>query len=853
MGWCEPMILKELWLRNIRSYTEERVSFPQGTILLSGDIGSGKSTILLAIEFALFGASRPDLPAEMLLRKGTNLGEVELRFSLHDAISVQDAIPTQDATSVQDNSVQDAIPTQDATSVQDGGSVEHNPADIIIHRTIKREKVGIKQLPGYIIRNQQKKELMPVELKAEMVSLLGYPEDVIGKNKNYIFRYTVYTPQEEMKLILLDDAEARLDVLRKIFNVDKYKVIRENLQLYLRQLRTDMAVLQAKVQPLEELKVRAEGLQEELRVLGEQEEHLRPQIEDILQQREHLNKQVGQWEQKQQEYRELQLTLQLQRSLLGEKEKQLASSQQSLEQVHLQLTRLMLPEGATLEEVTNSVKEVDSALSKTIQERTGTQARLVHLQKVKEEVEGELHAAALQLQAIPDKEQLLGLLGKEVANKETWKQKQQQLQELFERTAGLITKNETILSQSRSLMERIATLVQCPTCCQDVTSTHKEVIRAQEEQKIKQADNLLFELKKKRSQIYQQREEAVTMLEGIILKERQLVKVRMELGMLQDKKELVAQRQEQFSRIQEEHQQVREQLRQWQDDSVLEALQQEKQRQQELANMLIRRELLEKQKEELEQRRQQLLDERGKLEGTISSLQSELLTREDLSLELLQKKGQLLALEEQEKTLLQERAKMQAQKVGVEKQQAEMHRSLQEMLREKSQLIRRQEQHHWLDEFFLNLTYTIEKQVMISIHQLFSQLFQEWFSLLIDNEQMTARLDDGFTPVIEQNGYDMSFENLSGGERTSAALAYRLALNKVINDVIHAIRTKDLLILDEPTDGFSSEQLDKVREVLERLAIKQIVLVSHEAKMESMVERVLRVGKEGHVSRVISC
>lgn len=139
---------------------------------------------------------------------------------------------------------------------------------------------------------------------------------------------------------------------------------------------------------------------------------------------------------------------------------------------------------------------------------------------------------------------------------------------------------------------------------------------------------------------------------------------------------------------------------------------------------------------------------------------------------------------------------------------------------------------------------------MLNIHGLFNQLFQEWFSILIEDENVYAKLDDSFSPVIEQNGYEVSFQTLSGGEKTSAALAYRLALNKVINDVVSQIRTKDLLILDEPTDGFSSEQLDKVRDVLDRLGLKQIILVSHESKVESFVSNVIRIVKEGHVSEV---
>jgi len=48
-------------LRNIRSYTFQTIDFSDGSTLLIGDIGSGKTTILLAVEFALFGLIKGDL------------------------------------------------------------------------------------------------------------------------------------------------------------------------------------------------------------------------------------------------------------------------------------------------------------------------------------------------------------------------------------------------------------------------------------------------------------------------------------------------------------------------------------------------------------------------------------------------------------------------------------------------------------------------------------------------------------------------------------------------------------------------------------------------------------------------
>ena len=73
----------------------------------------------------------------------------------------------------------------------------------------------------------------------------------------------------------------------------------------------------------------------------------------------------------------------------------------------------------------------------------------------------------------------------------------------------------------------------------------------------------------------------------------------------------------------------------------------------------------------------------------------------------------------------------------------------------------------------------------------------------------------------------------------------------VINKMIDTIQTKDILILDEPTDGFSTDQLDKLRNVLNELKLNQIIIVSHEQKMDAYVDNIIRMHKDNHVSRII--
>lgn len=154
---------------------------------------------------------------------------------------------------------------------------------------------------------------------------------------------------------------------------------------------------------------------------------------------------------------------------------------------------------------------------------------------------------------------------------------------------------------------------------------------------------------------------------------------------------------------------------------------------------------------------------------------------------------------------------------------------------------------NWLSKNFTPLLSSIERNVMIKLKTEFSNLFAEWFSMLV-SDTFDVRLDDEFTPIIEYQDYEIDYSYLSGGERTAIALAYRLSLNQVVNSILSKIKTKDVVILDEPTDGFSEQQLDKMRDVLEQLNVKQLIIVSHEQKIEGFVENVIRLKKENGVS-----
>ena len=142
------MKINKIKLENIRSYLNQEINLPEGTVLLSGDIGSGKSTILLATEFALFGLEKG--MGQGLLRNGKDSGSVELYLDL------------------------------------DG-------KDVVIKRVLKRSDKSVKQDAGYILVDGKKEDRTATELKAKVLELLNYPKDYNKGKRIAVQVYCLYS------------------------------------------------------------------------------------------------------------------------------------------------------------------------------------------------------------------------------------------------------------------------------------------------------------------------------------------------------------------------------------------------------------------------------------------------------------------------------------------------------------------------------------------------------------------------------------------------------------------------------------------------------------------------------------
>jgi exonuclease SbcC len=116
----------------------------------------------------------------------------------------------------------------------------------------------------------------------------------------------------------------------------------------------------------------------------------------------------------------------------------------------------------------------------------------------------------------------------------------------------------------------------------------------------------------------------------------------------------------------------------------------------------------------------------------------------------------------------------------------------------------------------------------------------------VEGPAISIKIDENYTPIIEgEKGYERNTINLSGGERTLLAFAYRLGLGQLIMQwrVGHGL---PMLLLDEPTESLGREDgsIDRLAESLSRLkTVEQIIAVTHSESFAEKADHVIRLGK----------
>ncbi|MGB7902340.1 MAG: AAA family ATPase [Halobacteriota archaeon] len=666
------MIIKSIKLQNIRSYEDAIIDLPRGVTLFEGESGSGKSSILMSIEFALFGFVEKGM-GDALLRKRENRGSVSLIF-------------------------------------------ESDKSEYTIYRPLERAGRYVRQGDGgYIDTPDGRLPLSAADLKVKILEILDFNESASTNAESKIYRYAIFTPQEEMKLILDYNPDARLETLRKALRLEYYKIAIDNATELAKEFKAKAAELEAGADGLETDKTECQDLVK--RINGDQQTVQKHQQREV------------------------------------ELKQKLADLQTQLNQFHDEQNEAIRIE-AIIPELQKQISEKAESINKS--EKSLNEAQ-------REQIERNREIKQKKSQGPPTSK-----------SKSELDDELQQREEHYER----LKSTRSIIQNRLEDYKKISKDGKCTTCgrladrSQFAKKSHDESLKSAEV--TRKIEESLQEINATRDLItkiteYNDLQEGIASLEAYALTSQQEIDT--QKGAIANAKKNI--------RVEKQR------------------LEEHKRQAKKLSGLTHKLSKLETQK--------------NKSDTELREYQMQIASVET-SIKHNQQRKLALGLDIAKKTLKIQNAAI---------------------LR-----------HHnaWLKNYFVPTVENIETHVLNTYQHEFDQLFQRWLAVLIDDPTKMVTIDRKFTPVLQQSGQDQLMKHLSGGERTSVALAYRLALNVLVRQI--SSLQPDLLILDEPTDGFDDDQLIKVGDLLSELGCSQTIIVSHQKELESFADQVFSITKK---------
>ena len=802
------MIINSIVIDNIRSYVGRNdIDFSPGTSLFKGDIGSGKSTVLMAIEFALFGSS-PQKP-ESLLRKNEDTGYVILDFS-------------------------------------------ENKKRYEIKRALKKTRNGINQDPKNTwLRTEGTKELLsPSELKQRILEILQFNESAAINAGSRIFRYAIFTPQEAMKAVLTDPP-MRLETIRKAFQMEKYSTAIDNSRTLLSEINIQMKIAKEKFSNISELESQIKSSKDDIETTKDIISKKQVVITDLDDSIVAVKATIEELYEKNKTRIRLISDINNLKHMIGEKNNFVLQMNKNLEKHNNILDQLKnrldeLESKKKLPNTSMSVDEIESKIQKfqriynDLQQQKAkkrfTVDKISSLDAELADTHSDMNDASSDLQS----------LQKQSDECNEFEPKfEDQMTDLRQKQTHIRVKLDQLKTEINTFSQLGS---KCPTCKQSIDEEHARTILEYKKTEMHMLDNnivpITTDIEHLKSKMNQNKEQQ-SLLETKLSNVQNVIKTINERDNLQNTLRSIDAGIRMFTI----------QYSEFGSDDPLGALSKLKddlvQYNNISDNIWRDKQTMQNTNETIEQTHNNIQNTTLKIseyQSSIGLYTSQLESFENVDGTINVAKNNLNQLQTQ---LSSARSDLAVAKSNLLHNEDALKKNIEQLSISqtwKSKYNVLSQSYEWLDKFFIDSVKTIERQVLLSILEKFNEQYNDLYSKLIDDRTKTSRIDESFTPVVEQDGYEYKIDYLSGGERTSIALAYRLTLNILVRDS-DSLKSS-LLILDEPTDGFSPNQLTKVREILQETNSEQIILVSHERNLESCADHVFEVLKIEGVSSI---
>lgn len=798
------MRLISLRLWNIRSYREATIEFGDGVNLFEGDIGSGKSSILLAVEFALFGLA--EVASASLLRHGEKEGGVELVFGVKDR-------------------------TVKAT------------------RKLRRSGSGASVKDCILEVDGRETRLSSNEMRQQVLELLEYGERRNPRARLDIFTYSVYTPQEDMRTVLTNDTKMRnqrKDTLRRALDLEEYDQAASNLDRVRLQLDNDAGELRGMASDIDDVKVdlleaerdwRAE--QDRLATAKEDADAASSRVEEAATRFAKLKEGEARYREALTVAKEMEASLARAEGEMRELAAKVDAGRTNAEELGKVRARIEESSGQLVELEGMEIAETRLVrLQGELKEAIGDLERKRAQLDVAEEASRRYKDAEKELEGIEDPAEGLGDIQKDL---EVLRSKGVGLEHEVRR---LEQETEAIDSEDGELttLEGEAT---CPKCRQPLTEEHLESLLEANKKRRRDISSRLREVASQKNRA----------LEDIEAKERALDDLE---RMAEHRRRLL----QDLERARKDAEGLDERRRAVEDHPAISLERElhtlEPSRDPELLNRL--RKLsgavqeLRKTEGRLEKALEGLPDLEKRFEGAQGAVKEAKTATERAGEELEASsadwdKEAITKAREEHQEALKADSSLQASMTGIKKMMGmlgiRVDKLREDVVRFEGILEREALHVHvsaWLSDRVIPAIRSMERSVMSLMSEEMDLSASQWFGHLVEDVDLVLAVDEDFVPSVTHQDFEMELNSLSGGERTAAAFAYRLALNGLVRRNATPDQ-RNLLILDEPTDGFSREQLGRMGNVFVELGADQVVVVSHDRELRNFADRVHLVEK----------
>jgi exonuclease SbcC len=766
-------MIEKISLKNFRSHEDTEFEFTDGTNALVGIIGSGKSTVVNALSFGLFGTF-PDLQS-----KKVKLDDVIMnRPDIKDKAEVNVDFNIDDKT----YSVMRVIERGKGTTYSE-----------------IREGDRLLDAPN----SQRVTELVEKLLKI-----------------NYdLFSKAIYSEQNELDYFLTLPRGERMRKIDNLLTIDKFEMARSSVvslknKILDRKMGKQSVIEQTDV---EELKKTIDGLKKELDELRENKIKTSAEVDTLEKTKREMKTEVKRLEQLNKDlayYKEQEKSIE---SAVEENKKFIEDIDKSLK------GRTQAEMEKNLKELSGKIKKIDDDIESKRKEQekltelmseTKTKAEFLEEDKMKK-LQTDI-SKKLSLKSILDE------IKKEHGQKPLDKvdKEKKELESIIEKLSSL----ETILSESRSILDELHKLKDhCPICRSKLTEAKKKNLIQKQKENIEKVEKEIKTLEKEKKSF----KESLGELEDVVDKFKQLTNEVKDLDDLQSQlKELKIIHSKHLKTLDaylKNLKGIKTDI-----DDLLKDLEEVKDEKQSLAQLQTKIPEIKNKKSRLEYLNSRMEDVKRKIKEINLKLKDQDL--EKVRKELTEVVGKESKLEERLKNITgslkekETRKNKEEEKLEtIEKQKSEIAR-LEKIVKDlkifEKALVQTQSQLR--TEFITAVNYTMN---------------EIWPSLYpyADFNSAALNIQEG-DYVLQLRSRDGSWVNAegiaSGGERSIAALALRIAFSLVLAP------NMKMIILDEPTANLDSRSISELAATLrERINefLDQTFLITHQRELEDAI------------------